>query len=235
MLMRPCLYRKAEPSPYDKSLMCLVLLLLLVHAAIFTIATSSGRIWLQVNLGLSWEGILQGKVWQLLSYAWLHAGWLHIIVNLCMLWFFGNKVLMILGRKKAFEVIIAGILLGGLLHLLMSMVAILSGYGESCLVGISGACFALLLALVAISPHTRLRFIPVSGKNLGLGVVIAEAVMLLLHPGLGVPLLSAIGDQLVLLGAGALFKISHACHLGGAVAGWWVARRVLAPVAVSQQ
>ena len=100
--------------------------------------------------------------------------------------------------------------------------------------GVSGACFALLLALIVISPHARLRFIPVSSKNLGLGVVIAEAAMLLLHPGLGLPFFSAIGDQLVLFGAGGLFRISHACHLGGAIAGWWVARRILAPVAASQ-
>lgn len=227
-------YREAKPIPCEKSLIYFILSLFLVHTALFTTVRSSGITWWQLNLGLSWEGVLQGKIWQLCTHALLHAGWLHLIVNLGMLWLVGDKVMMILGRKKAFEVVIAGVLLGGLLHLLISMVLILKGYGESCLVGVSGACFALLLALIVISPHARLRFIPVSSKNLGLGVVIAEAAMLLLHPGLGLPFFSAIGDQLVLFGAGGLFRISHACHLGGAIAGWWVARRILAPVAASQ-
>ncbi|MGB2402626.1 MAG: rhomboid family intramembrane serine protease [Akkermansiaceae bacterium] len=227
--------REAKPIPYELSLICLILALFLVHTALFTTVALLDRVWWQLNLGLSWEGVLQGKIWQLFTHALLHAGWLHLIVNLCMLWFVGSKVMMILGRKKAFEVVIAGVLLGGLLHLLASMVMIFTGYGESCLVGISGACFAMLLALIVISPHARLRFIPVSSKNLGLGVVIAEVAMLLLHPGLGLPFFSAIGDQLVLSGAGGLFRISHACHLGGAIAGWWVARRILEPFATSQK
>ncbi len=58
-------------------------------------------------------------------------------------------------------------------HLLSGLLPV-TGYGASYLVGISGACFALLLALATLSPHTRLRFMPVSGKNLGLGIVIGR-------------------------------------------------------------
>ena len=137
-----------------------------------------------------------------------------------------------LGQRKSLEIIVAGVLVGGLLHLLSSLLPV-TGYGESYLVGISGACFALLLALTTLSPHTRMGFIPVSGKNLGLGIVIGETLLWLMHPSLSLPVLSSLGEQMVAWGGAALFEISHACHLGGALAGWCLARRVLAPVCAS--
>ena len=63
-----------------------------------------------------------------------------------MLWFVGERVFLILGRKKVFEIVVAGVMVGGVLHLFTSMVAAVRGYSESYLVGVSGACFALLLA-----------------------------------------------------------------------------------------
>ncbi len=208
----------------------LLLLLISFHLLLILTPISDGRFWWYEHLGLSWNGILHGKVWQLLSYAFLHADWFHLLVNLCMLWFVGGRVLTILGRKIFYELVITGVLAGAVLHLITSMVMMARGYNESYLVGISGACFALLFALIAISPQARISFIPVSGKNLGLGVVIAEAMMWLMHPSLGLPVFAALGEQMVLLGGGALFEISHACHLGGALAGWGMARRILAPI-----
>jgi len=229
--MRPYRYFNMVPVHRWNSLTCMLWFLLLVHAALFMTVTSPDRFWWYTNFALSWDGISRGKFWQLLTYAFLHADWFHLIINLGMLWFVGERVFLILGRKKVFEIVVAGVMVGGVLHLFASMVAAVRGYSESYLVGVSGACFALLLASIAISPHERVRFIPVSAKNLGLGIVIAEAMMLLMHPGLGLPVFSIMGDQLVLLGMGALFRVSHACHLGGAMAGWWMVRRVLAPVA----
>ncbi len=101
-------------------------------------------------------GISHGKVWQLLSYALLHGDWVHLVINLFILWFAGGRVMQMLGQRKSLEIIAAGVLVGGLLHLLSGLLPV-TGYGESYLVGISGACFALLLAMATLSPHTRLR------------------------------------------------------------------------------
>lgn len=220
-----------EPDLRWNSVTVLSLLLLFSHVALIVMAALSARFWWYENFGLSWDGFSEGKIWQLLTYALLHGDWFHLLVNLGMLLFVGSKVLTILGRKKFYELIIAGVLVGGIFHLLTSIVLTVNGDEESYLIGISGACFALLMALIAIAPHARMRFFPVSGKNLGLGIVIAEALMWLMHPGLGLPVFSGIGEQMVVWGGGALFKISHGCHLGGAMAGWWIARGVLAPVA----
>ena len=207
----------------------LVLVLLLLHLVLMFAGGLPGVFWYYENFGLSWDGISHGKVWQLLSYALLHGDWVHLVINLFILWFAGGRVLQMLGQRKSLEIITAGVLVGGLLDLLSGLLLV-TGYRESYLVGISGACFALLLAMATLSPHTRLRFIPVSGKNLGLGLVIGEALLWLMHPDFGLPVLSLLGEQMVAWGGAELFEISHACHLGGALAGWCLARRVLTPV-----
>ena len=207
----------------------LVLVLLLLHLVLMFAGGLPGVFWYYENFGLSWDGITHGKVWQLLSYALLHGDWVHLVINLFILWFAGGRVLQMLGQRKSLEIIAAGVLVGGLLHLLSGLLPV-TGYRESYLVGISGACFALLLAMATLSPHTRLRLIPVSGKNLGLGIVIGEALLWLMHPDFGLPVLSLLGEQMVAWGGAELFEISHACHLGGALAGWCLARRVLTPV-----
>lgn len=207
----------------------LVLVLLLLHLVLMFAGGLPELFWYYENFGLSWGGITHGKVWQLLSYALLHGDWVHLVINLFILWFAGGRVLQMLGQRKSLEIITAGVLVGGLLHLLSGLLLV-TGYRESYLVGISGACFALLLAMATLSPHTRLRFIPVSGKNLGLGLVIGEALLWLMHPDFGLPVLSLLGEQMVAWGGTELFEISHACHLGGALAGWCLARRVLTPV-----
>ena len=207
----------------------LVLVLLLLHLVLMFAGGLPGVFWYYENFGLSWDGISHGKVWQLLSYALLHGDWVHLVINLFILWFAGGRVLQMLGQRKSLEIITAGVLVGGLLHLLSGLLPV-TGYRESYLVGISGACFALLLAMATLSPHTRLRLIPLSGKNLGLGIVIGEALLWLMHPDFGLPVLSLLGEQMVAWGGAELFEISHACHLGGALAGWCLARRVLTPV-----
>ena len=207
----------------------LVLVLLLLHLVLMFAGGMPELFWYYQNFGLSWDGITHGKVWQLLSYALLHGDWVHLVINLFILWFAGGRVLQMLGQRKSLEIITAGVLVGGLLHLLSGLLLV-TGYRESYLVGISGACFALLLAMATLSAHTRLRFIPVSGKNLGLGLVIGEALLWLMHPDFGLPVLSLLGEQMVAWGGAELFEISHACHLGGALAGWCLARRVLTPV-----
>ena len=161
----------------------LVLVLLLLHLVLMFAGGLPELFWYYENFGLSWGGITHGKVWQLLSYALLHGDWVHLVINLFILWFAGGRVLQMLGQRKSLEIITAGVIVGGLLHLLSGELLV-TGYRESYLVGISGACFALLLAMATLSPHTRLRSIPVSGKNLGLGLVIGEALLWLMHPDL---------------------------------------------------
>ncbi|NWK57181.1 rhomboid family intramembrane serine protease [Verrucomicrobiaceae bacterium N1E253] len=188
-----------------------------------------------VWFGLSWDGLSKGRVWQLLSYGVLHGNWLHLWVNVLMLWMVGGRVMHILGWRKCMEIIFYGVLFGGVLHALTGLVFAWTGHDELYLVGISGACFALLLALVSLSPEVRMWPVPVSGKHLGMGLILAELGMWLMHPGLGLPGLSQMGGLVAGWAGGGLFEISHACHFGGSVAGWWCVRRLLTSPPTLQQ
>ncbi|MGB0774635.1 MAG: rhomboid family intramembrane serine protease [Akkermansiaceae bacterium] len=188
-----------------------------------------------VNFGLSLDAVNSAKVWQLLTHALLHGNWMHLAMNLLMLWLVGARVLHILGTRKWLYIALLSAVGGGVLHLLTEFI-VASGHGEARhLVGASGVCIAMLITLTTLSPESRMWPIPVSGKNLGLGILITELIFWLIDPRMGLPVASAIGNQVVLLGGEKLFQYSHACHLGGGLVGWWMARRLLAPSVSLQQ
>lgn len=182
-----------------------------------------------LELGLSWDGISHFKFWQIVTHALTHGSWFHLCINLLMLWLVGGRVIHILGQRRFAVIVLAGMLFGGILHVVTDFILIRNGYPGTQLVGISGACFALLITLTTLSPDSRMWPFPVSGKNLGLGLILAELLLWLMTPAMEVPFFSRMGEVLVSWGGAGLFLISHACHLGGAVAGWWLARRLLSP------
>ncbi|MGL4401344.1 MAG: rhomboid family intramembrane serine protease [Luteolibacter sp.] len=176
-------------------------------------------------LGLSREGILSGKIWQLVTYGFLHGDWWHTGLNAFFLLLIGSKIEHMAGPLVLVKATFLGILGGGLGHLALAPGA----PGSPLLVGLSGGCIGLLILLTTLSPQSRMMPIPVSGRSLGLGILIAELILTLANPALGVPAFSTLGNALVDHGMGGWFKIAHACHLGGGVAGWMLGRWLLRP------
>jgi membrane associated rhomboid family serine protease len=66
--------------------------------------------------------------------------------------------------------------------------------------------------------------LPVSGQSLGLGILLAELLLALFDPALGLPGLSAACRALVEHGMSGWFQMGHACHVGGVLAGWLFGR-----------
>jgi membrane associated rhomboid family serine protease len=171
-------------------------------------------------LGLSRSGVLSGKVWQLLSYGLMHGAWWHAGLNAGFVLLIGSRIEFIAGRSTLIGVTLAGILGGGIAHL---------GIGSGLLVGLSGGCIALLLCLTTLSPQSRMFPLPISGRSLGLGILLAELTLALIDPGLGLPGFSAIGEAAAAHGMGSWFQMGHACHFGGGLAGWICGRWILRP------
>lgn len=155
-------------------------------------------------LGLSREGIRKGWVWQIASHALLHGIWWHALLNAVILTVTGARVERIGGWQTAARVFTIGLLAGGVTFLLLPL-----PMPDMVLVGASGGIFALLLWLTTTSPQSRMMPLPLSAKNLGLGILIASGALAVAVPWLP---------------AGQL-PVSHACHFGGALAGWLIARR----------
>ncbi len=170
-----------------------------------------------LTLGLSRDGMAAGKFWQLISYALLHGGWLHLLPNAVALVWLAPQVHRILGGKALGFNLAGGVLAGGLAHLA------LADPGEL-LIGVSGGVSAVLLLLTSLAPESKVRFLRISAGNLGKGILIASAVLTALSPRFGLLPEAWDGER----GEG-VFKIAHACHLGGGLFGWAMGRWVLRP------
>jgi hypothetical protein len=71
--------------------------------------------------------------------------------------------------------------------------------------------------------------LPVSGRNLGFGLMLSALMLALLDPALGIPGFSSVGNKLVDYRLEIGFKLGHACHFGGGLAGWALGLWILRP------
>lgn len=179
-------------------------------------------------LGLSREGFVDhGYVWQLVSHPFLHGSFTHWAGNAFFLFYYGGRIHDIFGEREVWRTAAWSALGGGVLHLLFQ--------GGGLLVGASGAGMGLFVALTVVSPESKMFPLPLRARNLRNGVILATFLMLLMIPALGVPGFHELGEEVVARGWGALFQVGHACHLGGAVAGYWAMRKYLRrPITLAQ-
>lgn len=177
------------------------------------------------TFGLNREGILAGGLWKILSYSLLHGSWWHAVLNALFVLLVGSRIEHMAGRRIVLITALVGVLGGAIGHLLLAA----GEAGSPLLVGFSGGCIALLLMLTTLSPQSRMMPLPVSGRSLGLGILITALILALIHPALNLPGFSNIGKTLVARGMGSWFDMGHACHFGGGMAGWLYGRWLLRP------
>lgn len=96
-----------------------------------------------------------GEPWRLLTYAWLHSGWLHLVPNAALLWWVGRLVERRVGGVAMLGVYLACALSGGLAIAWRASLEPKPGTS----LGASGAIFGLLTcALVLIHRPSAARF-----------------------------------------------------------------------------
>lgn len=200
---------------------CLLLVLVAVHGWVVSAGFPEDGRWHQA-LGLSRETAVSGP-WRCFTYAWLHGNWTHLVMNGVFLLLLGAGVEHFSGSMGLLRIVGFGILGGAAGHLLLGG----SGPELPLLVGFSGAGMAVLLYTTTLSPDSRMWPVPVSGRSLGAGILIAEAMLAMVNPQAGIPGFERIGEAMAKAGLGAWFLVGHACHLGGGLAGWLAARWVL--------
>ncbi|MCE9615027.1 MAG: rhomboid family intramembrane serine protease [Lentisphaerae bacterium] len=158
-------------------------------------------------LGLSRDGVLgHGWVWQLVTYMLLHAGFLHILMNMVVLYSFGRDLEAMIGTLRFALLYVASGIVGGIGWL------VLSGSGAGLCIGASGAVFGVAAAFAAVDPDRQLSLmifpIPVP-------ITMKARTMVL-----------AYGACTVLLLLGNFGNIAHAAHLSGGLCGYWYGRRI---------
>lgn len=200
-----------------KACLAAAFLILVIHAVVASCGGVTNAPGIYVHGGLSRAGISDGGYWQILTYAWLHGNVWHVGFNAACLLAFGLRSESMVGAREMGKVMGFGVIGGALAHLAIG--------GSGVLVGFSGAVVAVMLFFCTIFPYSRCLRIPLSAKNLGWGILLSSALLALTHPAAGLPGFSMLGDFLAKRGLSPYFQLGHACHLGGALAGWWWGRQ----------
>lgn len=149
--------------------------------------------------------ILGGEKIRMLTSGFLHVDWMHLILNMYVLYVFGDIVITVLGNN-AFLIIYFGSLLAGSIYSLTYHKD--EPYYSA--VGASGAVSGIVYSSILLFPDMQLLLffaIPIPGYVFGVGY-----------------LLYSIYGMKRQLG-----NVGHAAHLGGAIGGF-VLTLVLSPV-----
>jgi membrane associated rhomboid family serine protease len=152
-------------------------------------------------------GASQFYPWQILTYAFLHGGTLHLALNLYALWLFGVPLELRWGARRFAIFFFACVIGAAVMHLAVAELALSHGRGAYPVVGASGGVFGLLLAFGMTYPNAELMllFPPIPVKALWFAV------------GYGVV-------ELVAGATGTSAGIAHFAHLGGMLTGYLLLR-----------
>jgi membrane associated rhomboid family serine protease len=161
--------------------------------------------------GLVPRGFIPGlRIWQPVTYLFLHGGLLHLLVNMLMLWMFGRELELVWGKKRFLNYFFICGVGAGLITILVKFIPMLWGHPPSDVptIGASGAIFGILIANAILFPDRQIWLFPLP-------------VMIPMRPFVAV--MGAIEFFSTLGSAGD--NVSHFCHLGGMLIGWIYLRR----------
>ena len=104
---------------------------------------------------LSLAGLRAGKIWQLLTFQFLHSGVIHLVFNSLGIFFFGREMEETLGRKRFYALYFLSGTLGGLLNVAGSIL-LPNLIGRAAVVGASAGVSGLIGAFATMFPLRKL-------------------------------------------------------------------------------
>jgi len=134
----------------------LILINVLLFFVSYLIVGIYGEDFFQNNLALTSSLILSGEnLWTFLTSMFLHAGFFHIFANMFSLFFIGNFLEKIIGRKRFIGVYLISGLIGGIFFVVSGLIFSNDVSG----IGASGAIFGLLGVLAVLVPYSKIYLI----------------------------------------------------------------------------
>jgi membrane associated rhomboid family serine protease len=150
--------------------------------------------------------VLHGWLWQLVTYAFLHAGVLHILFNLLALWMFGAQLETDWGYGLFMQFYFFCVIGAALVTVVVSFTGLLGISPYTATVGASGGIYGLLLAFGILHGESQVMLFPlpflIKAKYFVMGII-ALAMYGALSSAHG-------GGQ----------SIAYMAHLGGALFGY---------------
>jgi membrane associated rhomboid family serine protease len=164
-----------------------------------------------VRFGLVPSGVIPGlRIWQPVTYLFLHGGLWHLLINMLMLWMFGRELELVWGKNRFVNYFFLCGVGAGLITVLVKSLPVLWGHAPSDIptIGASGAIFGILIANAILFPDRQIWLFPLP-------------IMIPMRPFVAV--MAAI-EFFSTLGS-SQDNVAHFCHLGGMLVGWIYLRR----------
>src|SRR5262249_8623628 len=111
----------------------------------------------QDYFALSLEGLKHGYVWQLLTFQFMHAGFLHLLLNCWGIYMFGLAIEEALGRVKFLTLYFTSGVVGGLAQTGLGL--LLGNAFSGPVVGASAGLFGLIAAFAMLFPDRVLTLL----------------------------------------------------------------------------
>lgn len=186
--------KQYQIAPVTTILLFFTILIYLVEVVLSGANTENGRF--LVTMGAKWGPYIQyqHEYWRLLTPIFLHAGMMHIIMNMITLWFIGPLAERYFGSRKYLLLYLFGGVMGNILSYLFSPLSISVGASSSLFALFGG----LLIYSIQFKYDTQIR---------SQGMLLGVFVVLNLASGLMSPDIDMLGHVGGLVG-GLLFAIA---------------------------
>lgn len=164
---------------------------------------------------LSVTGMEHGYVWQLLTYQFMHGGWLHLILNAWAIFVFGSELEYLLGARRYLTLVFASGIVGGVLQTLTAL--LWPGLFGGAVVGASACAFGLVAAFAMMFPEQELTML----------ILFVIPVRMRAKTLLIVSLVIAIMGIVFSMPGFFVSHIAHAAHIGGMAMGWFYVKKII--------
>jgi len=152
---------------------CAIFLLFALFRAID--ATAPWAAWLYDHLGLEGAAVVHGEIWQLVTYAFLHFGLLHLLFNMLALWMFGAQLEQDWGYNLFMQFYFFCAVGAALVTVAISFTGILGVSPHTLTVGASGGIYGLLLAFGILHGNSEVMLFPlpflIKAKYFVIGII----------------------------------------------------------------
>src|SRR5271166_6199974 len=129
----------------------------------------------QVLFQLRAIDVVHGWVWQLVTYAFLHAGLMHILFNMLALWMFGAQLEMDWGYNLFMQFYFFCAIGAALVTVAVSFTRLLGVTPYTATVGASGGIYGLLLAFGMLHGESQVMLFPlpflIKAKYFVMGII----------------------------------------------------------------
>ena len=135
--------------------------------------------------------------WQLITYQFMHGGFMHLFFNMFGIWMFSSELEQSWGSVKFLTYYLLAGVGAGVLHMFMSM----SMGSIAPTIGASGSLYGIIIGFAMLNPDRKIMmfpiFIPIPARIFGIGMMVLSLLMGFSNSG----------------------NIAHFAHLGGALTG----------------